>query len=167
MEIDAVIYWPLCLVSGVLTWVLTGLLYRYALARNLLDIPNNRSSHSVATPRGGGVAIVLAFLIGVSVFWGLRWLSGEDLIGILGAGCFVALIGFIDDHRHIAARWRLLTHFVAASWGLYWLGGAAPILLFGETSDLGWVGHLFALVYLVWLLNLYKLHGWDRWNCQY
>ena len=42
----------------VLTWVLR----RYALASSLMDIPNERSSHSVPTPRGGGVAIVLSFL---------------------------------------------------------------------------------------------------------
>lgn len=39
--------------------VLTGGLRRYALARSLMDVPNARSSHSVPTPRGGGVAIVL------------------------------------------------------------------------------------------------------------
>ena len=38
---------------------LTGRFRRYALAQSLLDVPNARSSHAVATPRGGGVAIVL------------------------------------------------------------------------------------------------------------
>ena len=45
--------------------VLTGLLRRYALAASLLDIPNERSSHSLPTPRGGGVAIVIIFLLGI------------------------------------------------------------------------------------------------------
>jgi Fuc2NAc and GlcNAc transferase len=43
----------------VLTWVLR----RYALTSSLMDIPNERSSHSVPTPRGGGVAIVLSFIL--------------------------------------------------------------------------------------------------------
>jgi len=40
----------------VLAIVITGAVRRYALARSLLDQPNERSSHQVATPRGGGVA---------------------------------------------------------------------------------------------------------------
>jgi Fuc2NAc and GlcNAc transferase len=47
--------------------VLTGLMRRYALSRQLLDRPNDRSSHTVPTPRGGGVAIVVAFLLGLMV----------------------------------------------------------------------------------------------------
>ena len=50
---------------AVLAWFLTALLRRYALARSLLDVPNARSSHSLPTPRGGGVAIVVAFLAGL------------------------------------------------------------------------------------------------------
>ncbi len=46
-------------VSFSLTWALR----RYALSRSLMDIPNARSSHSIPTPRGGGVAIVLAFTL--------------------------------------------------------------------------------------------------------
>ncbi|HCL3956030.1 TPA: glycosyl transferase, partial [Pseudomonas aeruginosa] len=46
-----------------LSLVLTGGLRRYALARSLMDVPNARSSHSVPTPRGGGVAIVMSFLL--------------------------------------------------------------------------------------------------------
>ena len=41
----------------------TACLRRYALASNLMDVPNARSSHSIPTPRGGGVAIVGVFLL--------------------------------------------------------------------------------------------------------
>ena len=46
--------------AGLGTW----LLRHYALARRVLDIPNDRSSHNVPTPRGGGLSIVVAFLAG-------------------------------------------------------------------------------------------------------
>src|SRR5574337_967818 len=72
------------------------------------------------------------------------------------AGACVALVGFLDDHGHIAARWRLLAHFAAAAWALAWLGGAPPLILFGSTFELGWLGAGLAAVYLVWLLNLYN-----------
>jgi len=145
------------LLAGMASFALTGLLRRYALKKSLLDIPNARSSHSVPTPRGGGVAIVLVVLIGSSLLF--RWwdfLPSMELWVVLGAGGLVALVGWMDDHGHVAARWRLLAHFVAASWALMWLGGMPPLALFGETLNLGWLGHALAAVYLVWLLNLYN-----------
>jgi Fuc2NAc and GlcNAc transferase len=149
------IWWFLPAVAGVALF-LTGALRRYALVCSLIDIPNARSSHSVPTPRGGGVAIVLSFLLALPllatmglVAWPLAW-------ALLGSGGGVAVLGFLDDHGHIAARWRLLGHFVAAIWALFWLGGLPPTVMFGFTIDLGWSGHALAAVYLVWLLNLYN-----------
>ena len=149
------IVWVL-LLAGAVSWALTGLLRRYALARSLMDIPNDRSSHTAPTPRGGGVAIVLTFLIALLVLAVFSDFSNILLWALLGAGGLVALIGFLDDHGHIPSRWRLLSHFFAAVWTLYWLGGLPPLPLFGVMLDLGWLGHLLAAVYLVWLLNLYN-----------
>lgn len=148
--------WWLLLAVFAVSWVLTLVLRRYALAKSLMDIPNERSSHSVPTPRGGGVAIVVAFLLALPVLAGLDLLSTAALYGLFGSGLLVAIIGFADDHGHIAARWRLLGHFIAAAWALFWLNGLPPIELFGITVDLGWFGNILALVYLVWMLNLYN-----------
>lgn len=144
------------LVIASLSFVLTWLLRRYALASSLMDIPNARSSHSVPTPRGGGVAIVMCFLLAV---FGLALTGHVDsaaAYALCGAGGLVAVVGFLDDHGHIAARWRLLGHFAAAGWALFWLGGLPAISLFGSVFDLGWFGHVLAAIYLVWLLNLYN-----------
>lgn len=136
--------------------VLTGGLRRYALARSLMDVPNERSSHSVPTPRGGGVAIVLGFLSVLPILAFLGGLSWTFTWALLGAGAGIALLGFLDDHGHIAARWRLLGHFLGAIWALFWLGGLPALELFGFVLDLGWLGHVLAAIYLVWMLNLYN-----------
>ncbi len=149
-------FWLYLPMVSALSLVLTGGLRRYALARSLMDVPNARSSHVVPTPRGGGVAIVLSFLmilpllsLGGHLPWNVTW-------ALFGAGLGVAVLGFLDDHGHIAARWRLLGHFAAATWALWWLGGMPALEVFGYTVDLGPVGHFLAAVYLVWLLNLYN-----------
>ena len=148
--------WWLLLAVFAGSWVLTLVLRRYALAKSLMDIPNERSSHSIPTPRGGGVAIVVSFLLALPVLGGLNLLSPSALYGLLGSGLLVSIIGFADDHGHIAARWRLLGHFIAAGWALFWLNGLPPIEFFGVAVDLGWFGNILALVYLVWMLNLYN-----------
>ncbi|AZE83020.1 Undecaprenyl-phosphate alpha-N-acetylglucosaminyl 1-phosphate transferase [Pseudomonas orientalis] len=68
----------------------------------------------------------------------------------------IAVLGFMDDHGHIAARWRLAGHFAAAAWALFWINGLAPLNMFGWTLDLGLVGNVLAAVYIVWMLNLYN-----------
>lgn len=65
-------------------------------------------------------------------------------------------MGFLDDHSHIAARWRLLVHFVAASWALIWIGGLPALPLLGVMVAAGWLAEMLAVLYLVWLLNLYN-----------
>ncbi|MFP3515006.1 glycosyltransferase family 4 protein [Pseudomonas sp. SIMBA_077] len=134
----------------------TAGLRKYALASNLIDVPNARSSHSVPTPRGGGVAIVCVFLMTALylafsnvVEWSLAW-----VFVVSGGG--VAILGFLDDHGHIAARWRLLGHFSASILAVFLLGGLPEIVVFDYSVNLAWLGSIFAVLYLVWMLNLYN-----------
>ncbi|QJC78440.1 MraY family glycosyltransferase [Pseudomonas umsongensis] len=150
------IYWWLIPVVAGISLVLTAALRRYAMARSIIDIPNARSSHSIPTPRGGGVAIVVAFLLALPVLGLAQLVPASALVAIGGAGILVAVIGFMDDHGHIAARWRLLGHFTAAAWSLFWLGGLPSVTVFGISLDLGWMGCILAAFYLVWMLNLYN-----------
>lgn len=147
--------WLLAIVVGV-SFLATGALRKYALARSLIDVPNARSSHSVPTPRGGGVAIVLSFLVALPILaWtgAITWLLA---LALLGAGGWIAVIGFLDDHGHIAARWRLLAHFGGAAWALFWIGGMTAFTVFGQDVHLGWFGYVIGAFYLVWMLNLYN-----------
>jgi len=147
----------LLLLAVLLSLTLTGLLRRYSLARNLIDNPNERSSHKTPTPRGGGLAIVLTFLAILPFLSLVDTSSSELLWALFGAGLWIAMVGYIDDHGHsIPANSRLFLHAVAAGWALSWLGGLPPVSIFGVMVNLGWLGHGIALVYLVWLLNLYN-----------
>lgn len=142
--------------AALLSFVLTVVLRRYALARSLLDVPNTRSSHNEPTPRGGGMAIVVSFLLGLPLLVLADVITWPEMIGLGGAGALVALVGFLDDHGHIAARWRLLVHFMASFWALAWMGGLPPLQVFGVMFDAGWLSQVLAALYLVWLLNLYN-----------
>src|SRR5574337_152653 len=148
--------WLLLPVVVIASLLLTGGLRRYALARSLMDVPNARSSHTVPTPRGGGVAIVVSFLLTLPIGAALGFVSWPAAYALLGAGAGIALLGFLDDHGHIAARWRLLGHFAGAAWVLFWLGGLPALKVVGLSVDLGWPGHVLAAIYLVWVLNLYN-----------
>lgn len=135
---------------------LTFFVRSYALKRSLIDIPNERSSHKAPIPRGGGVAFVVTFLLFISFIYFLDELPRSIFLTFAGSGGLVALVGFLDDHEHIAARWRLLAHFIAAAWAIFWLQGLPALPVFGLMLDLGKIGYFLAAVYLVWLLNLFN-----------
>lgn len=135
--------------------VLTAAVRRYAM-RALMDVPNARSSHSTATPRGGGLAIAAAFLLAVAGLAAVDMLAGPLAAAFIGGGTLVMLIGWIDDHRHVPARWRLAVHIAAGAWAVYWLGGYSKAALGSYTLQLGWAGEVLALLGIVWLINLYN-----------
>ena len=139
--------------AAFLSFCLTWLVRRYALSRRLIDVPGERSSHRTATTRGGGLAIVLTFLCGLSILFAAGLVPSPVLAAICGGGGLVALIGFVDDHRDIPAEWRLLAHFLAAAWALYWLGGAPPI---ADVAVPAGVFAALAALWMVWLVNLYN-----------
>jgi len=149
-------YGGLILIEVLVSFALTFYLRRYALHKSLLDIPNARSSHSTPTPRGGGVAIVVSHILAITLMVWAGMLDRYAFIAMAGAGLLIAVIGFIDDHNHIAARWRLFGHFAAAAWGLFWLGGLAALNFWDASLDLGLPGSIIAAFYLVWMLNLYN-----------
>ena len=144
-------------------FLLTGLIRYYALKRNVLDIPNQRSSHTIPTPRGGGLAIVLAFMFAVLSLKLTQQLD-ERIFALCGSSLLVAVIGFCDDHAHVPARWRFLTHLLTAIL-IVWLLGGFPLLLVPSPMDsvlkrffidLSWIGYPLAVVLLVWFLNLFN-----------
>lgn len=101
-----------------ITLLLTGSSIRYARRARMLDLPGQRRSHSVPTPRGGGIGIVGAVFgaAGLAAWClpqlALPWRFGAAL---LAATALVAAVGWIDDHRGLPARWRFLAHGVAAA----------------------------------------------------
>ena len=68
----------------------------------------------------------------------------------------LAVVGFIDDHGHVSARWRFLLQAMSAGWALYWLGGIETLRVNDVTLALGPVAGLFAGLFIVWMLNLFN-----------
>ncbi len=93
----------------------TALARRYALRRRLIDQPGERRSHAVATPRGGGIAIVLVMLVTLLLAASFDSFHSRLMIAAAIGLALVALVGWIDDHRPLSAPLRLAAHAVAAA----------------------------------------------------
>ena len=148
------IYIALFIVSIVLTYSIKF----YALKRSVIDIPNERSSHTVPTPRGGGAAIIVVFYMGLFYF---RESIDIQLFYALLCGIPIAFIGLLDDIFTLSSKIRFLIQSVSAIASLYFLGGVTSIdfVLF-ELQ--GWWLNIIAFFAIVWLTNLYNfLDGID------
>jgi UDP-N-acetylmuramyl pentapeptide phosphotransferase/UDP-N-acetylglucosamine-1-phosphate transferase len=101
-------------------YCVTWFFYKTAIA---IDQPNERSSHHQTTPRSGGVAIVVTFVIGMLLIYCLgdkTHIQQTYMVSFIVSSLFVALISFLDDLKTIKAVLKLAVMIVAiliAMWG--------------------------------------------------
>ncbi|MEJ7775884.1 MAG: glycosyltransferase family 4 protein [Sphingomicrobium sp.] len=136
---------------------LTGRARGYALRKQLIDVANLRASHSAPTPRGGGIAIVAATVIALSVGWAAGLVPFAVAAGLIGGGLPVAAIGWLDDHGHVRASGRIVAHFAGAAIVLWAIGPfplAATIPFWSPDWEVAQA--ILTLLFLVWLINLFN-----------
>ncbi len=138
------------------SYILVGCFRYYALKKKLLDIPNLRSSHSVPTPRGGGVVFIILWVLFSGWLYWRGAINTHVFLVVIPGAILISLIGYLDDHRDISARWRFLVQLIATVFSLIVLGGFPAINLGLFTLHWGWFGFVFAAVAILWSINLYN-----------
>lgn len=135
-----------CVICAILIALLRPLLQRYALAR-----PNARSSHSVPTPQGGGVAVIAAVIASIAISVSLFGATADSvLFPVLVATVFLAFVGAYDDLRTISVLPRLLMQAAAVGIVLatlpaeFHLVSALPV----------WAERALLLIGGLWFVNL-------------
>ncbi|MDN3568039.1 glycosyltransferase family 4 protein [Paeniroseomonas aquatica] len=137
--------------------LLSAAVVRLMIRWPILDIPNGRSAHAVATPRGGGVGVVVAFLVGVLALYGLAdfaRLAERQFLGVILAALAIAGVALVDDLRNLSARLRLLAQLgaalVAVGTGITLSRLALPYV---GVVELGWIGALVTVFWIVGCTN--------------
>lgn len=134
--------------------LLTVIVRQIARKKELLDHPNARSSHTRPTPKGGGLAIMIAFYV-VLVYLYTEAMVDPNLFFALLSALPVVIISLIDDIHPLSARLRLGVQILSAAVALYALDGVET-LDFSRFSFSGIWLNLVALFVIVWMSNLYN-----------
>lgn len=134
----------------------TKLYINYARQKAILDIPNERSSHTLPTPRGGGVVFVGLFLAVILLCPFFFPREASLWLALSGGDLAVAAVGWIDDRKTLPAWQRLGVHSIAVLWALYHLGGMSSLSLGFAFLPIGYIGHVLAFIGGVWMINLYN-----------
>ena len=146
----------LCVGAFVVGCSLTAWIRRIALGKGILDIPNPRSSHVVATPRGGGLAFVSVFLLAVLLFIWLFPASRNLWFALLGGGALVSGVGWLDDRKGLSSWLRLFLYGLAIVWAVYWVGGLPQVQTGIGAIRLGLLGYGVAWFGTFCFVNLYN-----------
>ena len=138
--------------------------FRIADKCNIIDKPNQRSSHSTIVLRGGGII----FLIGA---WVWSAFFGFDYPWFLAGLTLVAGVSFVDDIRSLPDSVRLVAQFAAAAmafyqldilhWDMWWIVLVALIVYVGATNVINFMdgingitaGYALAVLVPLGLLN--------------
>lgn len=140
----------LLILTFVASAVLCGAYLQLARRLQILDRPNERSSHRHPTPHGGGTPLMLALALGFALapLWFGAWEEGYVTLLLLGLA--LCLLGVLDDLVNLPMVLRLLLYAAACV-------AAAWLLVPGEPA--GWPGLALlagASLALLWMLNLYN-----------
>lgn len=137
----AVSPWIVLLVSFVLSAGAVDLVRRHALRRRLLDIPNERSSHSTPTARGGGLGVIIVISgAWLAIIATAEAIARPELLWTVGAMIAVATVGWLDDRAGLGVVPRLAVHALA---------GLAVAVLSVRLGWPWWIG----IAWLLWTVS--------------
>ncbi len=145
------VYFTLALVLSLAgTWVAI----RVLPVLGFLDKPGGRHIHEKAVPRGGGIAVIFAFLVTFVAYMTLH--GGDDgyYWKMLLPGAALVVLGIIDDRYNVRAWIKLLVQIVCAI-SVYWLY-PVNFTIFGYTMP--WVvSMLFTIAWIILIINAFNL----------
>jgi len=146
-----VVYLILFLISFSLIYFIK----EYAIKKSLVATVNERSSHSVPTPHGGGVAIAITWFCGL-IYLYLNNQIETTLFYALLFGVVVSIVSFLDDIYELSPKIRLITQSIVALGGLYFLGGFETLTfgIFDISNHI--LTNIFAFFMIIWFINLYN-----------
>lgn len=137
--------------------VVSAVVVRAMIAARVMDQPDARKAHRTPTPKGGGVGVVVAFMLGVAVLYGFAEfarLAEPYFRGVILAAAAIAVVAFIDDVADWPFAVKLAAQLVAAlaavGSGLYVRFYTVPGL---GMVDLGWAGMLATLAWILFATN--------------
>ena len=138
-----------------LSFVLTYFIKNYAIKKSLVAEVNERSSHSVPTPHGGGIAIAVTWFTGLSYLFFVDKIESSLYYALL-FGALLCVVSYLDDLYELSAKLRLLTQAAVALGGMWALGGlhALDVGVFSIENQI--FTNLFAFFMIIWFINLYN-----------
>ena len=138
-----------------ISFTLTYFIKEYAIKKSLVATVNERSSHTVPTPHGGGIALSITWFAGL-IYLYLSAQIEANLFFALLTGSIISVASFFDDIYELSPKVRLIAQSSVAFLGLVSLGGLESINLGVFEITNVFVTNMVAFVAIIWFINLYN-----------
>jgi Fuc2NAc and GlcNAc transferase len=156
-------HWTFYIIIFITSLVATYMIRRWLIRRSILDVPNERSSHLIPTPRGGGIAVTAVWFGGLVVLKYLNIISPQLFYALIG-GVLLAVVGLVDDVVGIKPVIRLISQFVCISLAVYFLSDIGRLDFFLVEITQNWILYPVFILGGIWFINLYNfLDGIDAY----
>lgn len=143
------------LLASIFSFCLTYITRKVAIKKSMLDLPNERSSHTIPTPRGGGIAIALTWFLSISILYYYSQID-KSLFLALFTGLLLSVISLLDDIYTLKNKPRLLVQAIVSGSGLYFIGGFNSIDLGFIVFSNSYVLNSVAFFTIIWFINLFN-----------
>ncbi len=143
------IYVVLFLISFSFTYFIK----EYAIKKSLVATVNERSSHTVPTPHGGGIAVSLTWFIGLIYLYMNNQIESSLFFALIICAV-IAVVGLIDDIVELSPKLRMIVFALVGFAGLYIIGGLDTITfgLFDISNPI--ITSIIAMLLILWYINL-------------
>jgi UDP-GlcNAc:undecaprenyl-phosphate/decaprenyl-phosphate GlcNAc-1-phosphate transferase len=143
------------LLLAALSYISVIYIRHLALHHQILDHPNERSSHSIPMPRGGGLAIVF-LVLGISLWVANQVEINRSVIYVV-LGTILALVGWRDDIFSLSPNYRFVVQGLVAIISILAMGyfKIVRIPLLGEIN-LGTFGIVITFLWIIGMINAYN-----------
>ena len=143
------------LILFIISFILTYTIKNFYIKNALLDEVNERSSHTIPTPHGGGIALSLTWFVGLIYLYIAKDID-SSLFFALMIGIIISVVSFFDDIYELSPKIRLITQSLVAIAGIFALGGLDTLELgiFNISNQV--ITNIFAFLLIVWFINLYN-----------
>jgi UDP-GlcNAc:undecaprenyl-phosphate GlcNAc-1-phosphate transferase len=137
--------------------LLSAAVVRLMIAARVLDRPDPRKVHTQETPKGGGVGVVVAFLVGIAIlyrFAEFARLADPYFVGVIEASVAIAIVAFLDDlydwKFSVKLSAQILAAVVAVASGIYVVNYHIP---YAGPLHIGWLAPLATVLWLLFATN--------------
>lgn len=136
----------------------TGWFIKYARLRRITDIPTERSSHTIPTPRGGGIGFVIASIIAFILYFGWMGILTSPLyLAMLLTVSVMACLGWFDDRHDLSQTVRFTIQVVAAGSIIFFIEGLDTFFIpYASTISLGIFSPFLGLLWITGATNIYN-----------
>lgn len=143
------------LILFLISFLLTYFIKNYMIKKSLVAVINERSSHTVPTPHGGGIALAITWFIGLFYLYFIGEISSNLFYALL-FGAVISIVSFFDDIYELSPKIRLMVQALVAIGGLCFLG-RFETLTFGIFDIQNPIfTNIFAFFMIIWFINLYN-----------